>query len=101
MVGGVRVGSKKGDKKGGAGPQGGTSICDSSARAEGDLTFNAAITDSHLGRFTNMGKGLEGNICANGSDPTFTRWIPLSFSPVVSSQIFRVKSGHAPAPWGN
>ncbi len=42
-----------------------------------------------------------GNTAAAASDPTFTRWLPLSFSPVVQSQQFRFQVGALPAPWGN
>lgn len=34
-------------------------------------------------------------------DPSFTRWLPLSFSPQVSSQPFRTRLGPLPPPWGN
>jgi len=35
------------------------------------------------------------------SDPTFTRWLPMEFSPHVSSAPFRTAAGALPAPWGN
>ena len=44
---------------------------------------------------------LSGNQTVGGSDPTFTRWLPLSFSPTANSQVFRNHSGALPAPWGN
>ncbi len=37
-----------------------------------------------------------------GSDPSYTRWLPLAFSPQVSSQPFRTaNSANLPQPWGN
>lgn len=44
---------------------------------------------------------FSGNSSAEESDPTFTRWLPLSFSPLVQSQQFRFQAGTLPAPWGN
>ena len=45
--------------------------------------------------------GLAGGHHSGGSDPTFTRWLPLAFSPQISSQPFRTQSGALPTPWGN
>jgi YD repeat-containing protein len=42
-----------------------------------------------------------GAIQTGGTDPTFTRWLPLSFSPSISSHPFRQSSRALPAPWGN
>ncbi|HLJ57177.1 MAG TPA: hypothetical protein VKT77_19220, partial [Chthonomonadaceae bacterium] len=34
-------------------------------------------------------------------DPSFTRWLPLSFSPQLNTQPIRFQPGALPAPWGN
>ncbi len=34
-------------------------------------------------------------------DPSYTRWLPLSFSPKLNSQPFRILPGALTAPWGN
>ncbi len=47
------------------------------------------------------GTGIDGNGKAASSDPTFTRWLPLAFSPSISSQPFRNELAHLPVPWGN
>lgn len=35
------------------------------------------------------------------SDPSYTRWLPLAFSPTVSSMPFRGIDGNLPLVWGN
>ena len=35
------------------------------------------------------------------TDPTFTRWLPLSFSPSLDSQPFAEEGNFLAAPWGN
>ena len=37
----------------------------------------------------------------SSTDPTYTRWLPLAFAPILNSQPFRVQSGALPRPWGN
>jgi hypothetical protein len=38
----------------------------------------------------------------NGAtDPTYTRGLPLAFSPQMMSQPFRYLPGALPVPWGN
>jgi len=42
-----------------------------------------------------------GDFPAGSHDPSFTRWLPLQFSPRVTSQPFRTRAGALPLPWGN
>jgi hypothetical protein len=49
----------------------------------------------------NHGRGV-GAGGASSSDPTFTRALPLSFSPSIDSQPFRYQASPTlEAPWGN
>jgi hypothetical protein len=61
------------------------------------LTFHIVPTHAGMSR---LGP-LSGNRRNTSSDPTFTRWLPLSFSPTINSQVFRTTSGALPQPWGN
>ncbi|WP_395145885.1 hypothetical protein [Armatimonas sp.] len=46
------------------------------------------------------GKGIA-NYTGKASDPSYTRWVPLAFSPNLNSQPFRTQQGALPKPWGN
>ncbi|MCW3098461.1 MAG: repeat-associated core domain protein [Chthonomonadaceae bacterium] len=54
-----------------------------------------------LGRFGSKLNGVSGGHTDKSEDPSFTRWLPLAFSPTISSQPFRTQPGALPAPWGN
>ena len=62
-----------------------------------DFSVNGAVPSRAGGQYGAQG----GQAGAAGSDPSFTRWLPLTFSPVVSSQPFRRFEGALPGPWGN
>jgi RHS repeat-associated protein len=44
---------------------------------------------------------FSGDVSPSDNDPTFTRWLPLTFAPVLTGQPFRTQSGPLPQPWGN
>ncbi|MCW3052530.1 MAG: hypothetical protein JWN14_1700 [Chthonomonadales bacterium] len=52
-------------------------------------------------RFGSQLNGVSGGHNDGSEDPSFTRWLPLAFSPSISSQPFRNHAGALPAPWGN
>jgi RHS repeat-associated protein len=54
-----------------------------------------------MARMTKVCPLVDGGIIYHGTDPTHTRWLPIAFSPVVTSQPFRQTAGAIPAPWGN
>jgi len=54
-----------------------------------------------LARFGSHLNGVSGGHTDGSEDPSFTRWLPLAFSPSISSQPFRNHAGALPAPWGN
>ena len=62
---------------------------------------NGVVGGHHFSSHSSVRIGLDGNVQANIGDPTFTRWLPLTYSPVVSSQPVRNMAGSLPAPWGN
>jgi YD repeat-containing protein len=67
------------------------------AEAYANLWVDYFVEGVTAGRVAPMGGGQQ----SAATDPSFTRWLPLSFSPVMSSQPYRFQSGALPAPWGN
>ncbi|HLK56468.1 MAG TPA: hypothetical protein VKU00_07885, partial [Chthonomonadaceae bacterium] len=71
------------------------------AQAQVDLGVDFCVAGFDTGRFGPRHRGRNGGSGDGATDPTYTRWIPLSFSPQVSSQPFRFQPGALPPPWGN
>jgi RHS repeat-associated protein len=73
----------------------------SDAGDSGTFGVDFCLVGYDLGRFGNPLHGLSNNHSGGGSDPTLTRWLPLAFSPQITSQPFRFQPGPLPTPWGN
>lgn len=72
--------------------------CDGHVRAT--LGIDLAVLGADWSR-ARLLPAVSGGCAVAGSDPSYTRWLPLAFSPVVTTQPFRVRPGALPAPWGN
>ncbi|MDX1933262.1 MAG: hypothetical protein SFU56_11700, partial [Capsulimonadales bacterium] len=69
-------------------------------RASVSLEYRIGRLD--IGRHNGMlGTSIEGNHSTAGQDPSYTRWLPLTFSPVVSTMPFRRANNSLPDLWGN
>ena len=72
------------------------------SHAHGGISVTAEPAGLDLGQHNGQdGTGLDGNSNTTATDPTFTRWLPLAFSPSISSQPFQNAAGYLPRPWGN
>ena len=60
-----------------------------------------AIEGVNLNRFNRPDNSMGGGNSGHGHDPTFTRWLPLAFSPYISGQPIHYAPGDLPTPWGN
>src|SRR5579884_1907540 len=69
--------------------------------ANGKIIVDFCLEGFDLARFGPSLHKYSGNNWRPTHDPTFTRWLPLSFAPLITSQPFRTQSGALPAPWGN
>ncbi len=71
------------------------------------VTVDACVPGFQLPRHPGSGGGsgpggdMSGNNTAAAPDPSFTRWLPLSFSPQINTQPFRTQAGALRPPWGN
>jgi len=65
------------------------------------VLMDFCVAGFDLGRFGSKLNGTSGGHTEQSQDPSFTRWLPLAFSPTISSQPFRNQPGALPAPWGN
>ncbi len=76
-----------------------------SSTFEGDAYVDFCVQGFSMSRFAShangVGRIIDGHTDIHAFDPTFTRWLPLAFSPAMNSQAFRLQSGALPAPWGN
>ena len=72
-----------------------------SATAESYNKIDFCVSGFNTGRFGSSLKSMSGGNNQGGTDPTYTRWLPLAFSPQMSSYPFRYQAGALPGPWGN
>ena len=77
------------------------SVAQYSIRGTASVLMDFCVAGFDLGRFGSHMDGVSGGHTEESTDPSFTRWLPLAFSPTISSQPFRKQAGALPAPWGN
>jgi len=65
------------------------------------MKLDCCVPGFNIGRFGGRLRAVSGTHVNRATDPSFTRWLPLSFSPMVDSAPFRFQAGALPPPWGN
>ena len=73
----------------------------SEPNAQANLRVDFCVQGFDTSRFGRGMRRFSGGHTNAATDPAFTRWLPLAFSPQIDSAPFRYQTGALPPPWGN